>query len=43
MLVNPYESSKLLGEYLLFHYGKDEEVLPWPNGRRVAENITAAE
>ena len=29
---NPYESSKLLGEYLLFHYGKDEEVLPWPNG-----------
>ena len=29
---NPYESTKLLGEYLLFHYGKNEEVLPWPNG-----------
>ena len=29
---NPYESAQLLGEYLLFHYGKKEEVLPWPNG-----------
>jgi putative 4-mercaptohistidine N1-methyltranferase len=29
---NPYESSKLLGEYLLFHYGKDAEILPWADG-----------
>lgn len=29
---NPYESAKLLGEYLLFHYGKNGEVFPWPNG-----------
>lgn len=29
---NPYESSKLLGEYLLFHYGADAEVMPWENG-----------
>ena len=31
-----YESNKLLAEYLLFHYGSDEEVLPaegaWPEG-----------
>ena len=24
-----YETSKALSEYLLFHYGKPEEVLPW--------------
>ena len=29
---NPYESQKLLGEYLLFHYGKKEEVFPWEKG-----------
>ena len=29
---NLYESDKLLGEYLLFHYGRDEEILPWANG-----------
>lgn len=37
---NIYESSKLLSEYLLFHYGKDEEILPasklWPEGMREA-------
>ena len=27
--MNPYEDSKLLGEYLLFHYGKDEDIMPW--------------
>jgi len=27
MTENPYESDKLLGEYLLFHYGKKEEIL----------------
>ncbi len=29
---NPYETDKLLSEYLLFHYGKKEEILPWKNG-----------
>lgn len=35
-----YESGKLLAEYLLFHYGSAEEVLPvdgaWPEGMRDA-------
>ncbi len=31
-----YESPKLLDEYLLFHYGRDEDVLPWPNSPRDA-------
>ncbi len=30
--MNPYESAKLLNEYLLFHYGAPEEVLPWESG-----------
>ena len=30
--MNPYETDKLLGEYLLFHYGTPEEVLPWDFG-----------
>ena len=34
--MNPYESDKLLGEYLLFHYGSHDEVLPWPDGPRAA-------
>jgi putative 4-mercaptohistidine N1-methyltranferase len=34
--MNPYETDKLLNEYLLFHYGKPEEVLPWPGGPREA-------
>jgi putative 4-mercaptohistidine N1-methyltranferase len=29
---NPYESSQLLGEYLLFHYGSKEDLMPWANG-----------
>jgi len=29
---NPYETSELLGEYMLFHYGSDEDVMPWSNG-----------
>ena len=36
---NPYESSKLLGEYLLFHYGRKEEILPWSNGPVEALNF----
>lgn len=27
-----YESDRGLGEYLLFHYGQPQEVLPWPGG-----------
>jgi putative 4-mercaptohistidine N1-methyltranferase len=30
--LNIYETDRLLAEYLLFHYGKDAEVLPWPGG-----------
>jgi len=34
--MNPYETQKLLSEYLLFHYGAPEEILPpgraWPAG-----------
>jgi len=29
---NPYESRRLLDEYLLFHYGDPSDVLPWKNG-----------
>ncbi|MCW1914723.1 class I SAM-dependent methyltransferase [Luteolibacter sp. GHJ8] len=28
MSANPYESERLLAEYLLFHYGKADEILP---------------
>lgn len=35
-----YETEKLLSEYLLFHYGEDDEILPpgtpWPGGMRAA-------
>ena len=30
--MNIYETDRLLAEYLLFHYGEDAEVLPWPAG-----------
>ena len=33
---NLYETQRLLNEYLLFHYGSDDEVLPWPKGPREA-------
>ncbi len=32
MPTNPYESNRYLGEYLLFHFGKPEEILPWSFG-----------
>ena len=32
MPASPYETERLLAEYLLFHYGKPEEVLPWSFG-----------
>ncbi|MBU3665369.1 MAG: putative 4-mercaptohistidine N1-methyltransferase [Chthoniobacterales bacterium] len=31
-----YESDRLVREYLLFHYGEPEEVLPWKSGPRDA-------
>lgn len=31
-----YESDRLVREYLLFHYGTAEEILPWPGGPRDA-------
>ena len=30
--MNIYESDKLLAEYLLFHYGTEEETLPYAFG-----------
>ncbi|MDR3403799.1 MAG: putative 4-mercaptohistidine N1-methyltransferase [Chthoniobacter sp.] len=30
--MNIYETDQLLAEYLLFHYGEDNEILPWPGG-----------
>ncbi|MDB2429437.1 class I SAM-dependent methyltransferase [bacterium] len=27
-----YESGRYVGEYLLFHFGSAEEILPWPGG-----------
>ena len=34
--MNPYETDKLLAEYLLFHYGSPAEVLPYPDGPHAA-------
>ena len=34
--MNIYESDKLLAEYLLFHYGSAEEILPYEFGPRAA-------
>lgn len=31
-----YETPRLLDEYLLFHYGRDEEILPWDFGPKEA-------
>ena len=48
MSQNPYETERLVQEYLLFHYGRAEEVLPWKEGpgsswgfpiRAVTENL----
>jgi len=36
--VNPYETDKLVAEYLLFHYGEPREVLPWDFGPASALN-----
>lgn len=37
---NPYENSKLLGEYLLFHYGLGKDLMPWDTGPRNILNFT---
>ncbi len=34
--MNPYETERLLGEYLLFHFGTPEEILPYDFGPRAA-------
>ena len=34
--MNLYETRKLVDEYLLFHYGADDEILPWDFGPRGA-------
>lgn len=34
--MNLYETERLLNEYLLFHYGADDEVLPWSFGPKEA-------
>lgn len=34
MAENIYESDRLVREYLLFHYGRAEEILPWSGGPR---------
>lgn len=40
-----YETDKVLGEYLLFHFGSDDEILPpgadWPVGMREALGFAA--
>jgi putative 4-mercaptohistidine N1-methyltranferase len=36
MSLNPYETRKLVDEYLLFHYGADREILPWDLGPKGA-------
>lgn len=35
-LNNPYENPGLLSQYLLFHYGSDQQNLPWGNGPKEA-------
>jgi putative 4-mercaptohistidine N1-methyltranferase len=38
---NIYESDRLVREYLLFHYGSAEEILPWSGGPRDATGFAA--
>ena len=37
--MNIYETERLLNEYLLFHYGADDEVLPWDFGPKDGLNF----
>jgi len=34
--MNIYETGRLVSEYLVFHFGEAEDVLPWPQGPREA-------
>ena len=36
---NTYESEKLLGEYLLFHYGNPSQIMPWEFGPKNCFNF----
>ncbi len=36
MAGNPYETERILAEYLLFHYGSEEEILAGKPGPREA-------
>lgn len=38
---NIYERDRLVREYLLFHYGVDDDVLPWKSGPREALGFAA--
>lgn len=38
--MNPYETDRYLAEYLLFHFGKPEQILPWASGPRDALGFT---
>lgn len=40
-MANPYESERLLEEYLLLHYAASETLLPWAFGPRDALNFPA--
>lgn len=35
-MTNLYETTRLLNEYLFFHYGEEADYLPWPGGPRAA-------
>ena len=41
MAGNIYEEERLVREYLLFHYGDPDEVLPWKHGPRDALGFAA--
>lgn len=41
MADNIYESDRLVREYLLFHYGEPDEVLPWKHGPRESLGFAA--
>lgn len=38
-MMNTYESDQLLNEYLLMHYGTDEQLMPWDFGPKGAINF----
>lgn len=36
-----YETHKAVSEYLMFHFGADDDILPYPNGPREALNFAS--